>query len=399
MNRVLVIFLFIVFCACGRKNVSDAGFGGSVIKIDLFSEPETILENLSEFASRVEYIQLQTLENSLIGDEIRKIIKQRERIYIQTEESILSFDMDGKFLCKIDEKGRGPEEYPNIEDFDVSSDNKSLMILSGLDHKLLLYDISQTGFTFKKILTLKDPSPYRIRLVPESQNAFLAIPPWSGNEQTLSLMINTAGDTIHYKPNCYKYKMVKKMNFRAANEMLVYNIANLACFKESFSDTVFCVKAKDNSFKPRLIFDSHGTLTTPQIRGGSELAGNRLTYIANIFETSRYVFYYYFSSGPTRNRILFDKKTSTAHKLNIESELVDDLSCGPDFNIEFLNNYCSDDKLFSFVDAITLKKYVGGADFKNAKVKNMKKKDEMKKLADSLKETDNPILIMVTPKE
>ena len=42
------------------------------------------------------------------------------------------------------------------------------------------------------------------------------------------------------------------------------------------------------------------------------------------------------------------------------NELKDDLSGGPDFTvrIDLWDRYCSGGKLFSFVDAITLKKYV-----------------------------------------
>ena len=156
-------------------------------------------------------------------------------------------------------------------------------------------------------------------MVPETDNAFLAIAPWTGTEPTLSLLINSNGDTIHFKPNCYKYKMVRKTNSRALNEMLVYSIGNMVCFKEEFSDTVFYVDAKDNFFKPRMIFDSHGTLLTPEMRGSSETPGNNINFIANIFETSRYVFYWY-GTRETRNRILFDKTTKAKYKLDIDSD-------------------------------------------------------------------------------
>jgi hypothetical protein len=76
---------------------------------------------------------------------------------------------------------------------------------------------------------------------------------------------------------------------------------------------------------------------------------------------------------------------------------MDDLIGGPDFNIDYLNFYCSEGKLFSFVEAITLKKYVGSEDFKNVRVSDPKKKNDLKKLADSLNETDNPVLIILTP--
>jgi hypothetical protein len=407
MRTRLLFFLLIIFCSCGRKCANDTINADSIIKIDLLSEPEFKVKKLSELAANIEYIPLQTTESSLMGSVRHKIVNIDKRIYIKNIEgisraSILCFDMDGKFLFEIENTGRGPEEYTNIEDFDVSSDNKFLTILSSLIHKLLVYGISDTGFTFQRSITLKDPAPYRVSMVPETDKAFLAMPPWLGTEPTLSLLINTIGDTIHLKPNCYKYKMVRKMNYRASNEMLVYSIRNMVCFKEEFSDTVFYVDTKDNSFRPRIIFDSHDTFFTPEMRGGSETSGNQTNFIANLFETSRYLFYWC-GTTDNRKRILFDKKTNTKHKLNtdseLKSELKDDLSGGPDFNIEFFNNYCSGGKLFSFIDAITLKKYVAGEDFKNAKVRDSKKKNELRKLAESLNETDNPVLIIVTPKE
>ena len=400
MKTILLILIIIVFAACGRNSKNEQT--ETVKVIDLLSEPESKVTKLSEIAANIEYIPLQTTKSSLIGPIILKIININNRIFILNsgfQGEILCFDLNGKFLFKLQKKGRGPEEYIYITDFDVSSDNKFLTILSSLNRKLLIYEISETGFTFQRSITLKEPAPWMVSLVPETDNVFLAIPPWRGTEPTLSLLINTVGDIIHFKPNCYKYENVRKSNYMAINEMLVYTTGNTVCFKEEFSDTVFYIDVKDNSFKPRIILNSHGTVGTPEIRGGSESAGNLLTSVANIFETSRYIFYYYISSGPTRNRILYDKKTDTKYKLDVESELKDDLSGGPDFNIEFLHNFCSGDRLFSFVEAIALKKYVAGEDFKNAQVSDPKKKNELKKLADSLDETDNPVLIIVTPKK
>lgn len=406
MKTTLLIFLIIIFCKCGREKANETS-NEPVIEIDLFSEPASTIKNLSDFASEIDYIPLQTLDGSLISGHIRKIVAKDDRIYVLNKildkDEILCFGINGKFLFKIEKSGRGPEEYPNIQDFDVSSDNKTLLILPGIIHKLLVYGISDTGFTFQRSISLKTPTPQRVSIVPESDKTFLAIPPWRGNEPTLSLMVNILGDTIQFKPNIYKYEMVRKMNFIAENEMLVYSIGDFVCFKEEFSDTVFCIDSKENTFKPRMIFDTHGTLTTPAIRGGSETVENRSTYIANVFETSRYVFYYYMSSGatvssePTRNRILFDKKTKATYGIEIESQLKDDLNGGPDFNIDFLNSYNSGGKLFTFVDAITLKKYVSGESFRDEQVKYPEKKNELKRLAESIDETDNPCLVILTP--
>lgn len=398
MKIKLLAFLLIISFSCGRKSTNEKEDVNSVLNIDLLTEPESYLKNLSEFAENAEYIPLQTTESSLIGGIVRKIVNVEDRIYILSGNELLAFNMDGKYLFKLQNRGRGPEEYTFLNDFDVSSDNKFLIVLSSLIHKLLVYRISDTGFTFQKYIALKDPAPYRVSIVSETNQAFLAIAPWTGTEPTLSLLINTDGDTIHFKSNCYKYKMVRARNSLSLNEMLVYSIGNTVCFKEEFSDTVFYVDVKNNSFKPWLIFDSHGTLATPEIRGGSESPGNNTNFIANIFETSRYICYWY-GTMEKRNRILLDKKTNNKYKLDTESKLKDNLSGGPDFNIEFIKNYCSGGKLFSFAEAITLKKYIEGEDFKNAQVSNPIKKTELKRLANSLEETDNPVLIIVSPKE
>jgi len=400
VTRLLIFFLIISF-SYSCKRTGDSSDIDSVIKIDLISEPGSTLKKISEFASNIEYMPLQTTTNSLIGSFVRKVVTTDKSIYILCGSEIFCFNMNGEFLFKIQSKGRGPEEYTSINDFDISSDNKILSILS--PKKLLIYGISETGFTFTKSVTLKDPTPYLVNIVPETDKVFLSVPPWTGTEPTLSLMTNIFGDTIYFKPNCYKYENVRNSNFMALNEMLAYSFENKVCFKEKFGDTVFYVNAIDNSFKPRIIFDSHGTVVTPKMRGGSEKVGNNTTFVPYVLETSRYIFYWYFK-GESLNGILFDKSTMTKFKLDAQNDLnislPDDLGGGPDFKIEYINrNYCTGGKLFSFVDAITLKNYVTGEDFINAQANNPKKKDELKNLANSLKETDNPVLIVVTPKE
>ena len=412
MRTKLLILVMIFFCSCGRKSTNETSNTDSVLEIDLLSAPESTFKELSDFAENIEYIPLQTTESSLIGPFTLKILNIDNKIYIQNgglEGEILCFDINGKFNFKINNRGRGPEEYDFVSDFDISSDNKILTILSSSTRKLVAYGISDTGFTFKKSLTLKDPAPWSVRLVPGTDKVFMAIPAWIGTEPTLSLLINLAGDTIQFKPNCYKYNRIQLgQGGSRSKEWLAYSAGNLVCFKEVCSDTVFYVDAKDYSFKPRIIFDTHGTFFTPEMKAGSEKMKNNTTFIPNIFETSRYVFYWYYTVIVEQNIVnlygfLFDKKTGTKYKFDVGEDrkikLKDDISGGPDFEIEYQENQSSSGKLFSLVEALALKKYVAGEDFINAKVSDPKKKNELKKLADSLEETDNPVLIVVTPKD
>ncbi|MCX6262829.1 MAG: 6-bladed beta-propeller [Bacteroidia bacterium] len=416
MKTIVIIFAMIFFCFCDSKRSKDSSNSDSVIRIDLLSKPKSTVTKLSEFATNVEYIPLQTTKNSLLGEFALKIVSADNKIYIRNSGlggEIMCFDVNGKFLFKLQNLGRGPEEYTSITDFDVSSDNKILTVLSNVDRKILVYDISGTGCSFERSFSLKEPFPLTIGMVPETDYAFLAIEPWNITAPTLSLLISSNGDTILYKPNCYGSRQDKRGAY--TRTALIYQCEKMLCFKEIFSDTVFYIDVKDKSFKPRITFDTHGTLVTPEMWGHPEKGGDHVTSIFRINETLRFIFYYYWENR-SYFCILFDKKTETKYQLdtgvfletiaNIPGEFEkikfkDDLSGGPDFNqdIRYLNSHFSGGKLFSLVDAIILKNYVASEDFRNARVQDPKNKNELKNLADSLNETDNPVLVVVTLKD
>jgi hypothetical protein len=97
-----------------------------------------------------------------------------------------------------------------------------------------------------------------------------------------------------------------------------------------------------------------------------------------------------------RYKIFYDKADNKKLEMNPENTLKDDICGGPGFNLGM--NAATEGKFYSSVEALALKKYVKSVDFSKAKVQHSQKKEELKKLADSLEETDNPILIVVTPK-
>ena len=66
--------------------------------------------------------------------------------------------------------------------------------------------------------------------------------------------------------------------------------------------------------------------------------------------------------------------------------------------INFMPRYCSNGNFYAWVDTKTLKEYVNGEFFLKSIVKIPDKKKTLEKLTTSLNETDNPVLIVVTPK-
>ena len=137
MNRNL-LFMFVCYCCtiivCSCKSPEQDRIG----RIDIAEGLNNIaLMNLSEVAKSIEYIPLETTEESLIGH-IVSILYDKDHIYIADRNgSIKIFDQTGKYQRSINRLGRGPEEY--IMFFSVSLSGKNIAVTTMDD--IVVYDV------------------------------------------------------------------------------------------------------------------------------------------------------------------------------------------------------------------------------------------------------------------
>ena len=364
---------------------------GPVIRnIDLFSKPVSGLQFLSEFAGDVEFVPLQTTENSLISF-VHGFTMSNNRYYINNLYQILCFDADGKYLFRLDKNGRGPEEYLYINDFDINTENQ-LIILDR--NRIVKYKITGTVFTFSRVLNFKD----RILNVDFSQDGksiLLSYGSTGGNEPFRYQLIDLNGNILKVIPNYYGYDKQTKMTFTSKSENIGYRNDGTLKFKYWLSDTLFRINT-NFKIEPYLILNSHGRAYTRRaLAEFSAETFNKYLNLNLIFETSRYLFYRYALESLIYCRIL-DKNTgtTTGKSLNPKTDaywVKDDITGGVDFEPKF----CYNGVLYSWVNALALKKHIESSVFMNAVVKNPEKKESLKKLASSLKATDNPVLVVV----
>lgn len=398
LKLISPIVFFVFFSSCGQIETNYLPKQRGILrKIDLVSGPDSTLSYISDIASEVEYISLETNEKSLIKH-IDKAIICDNYIYIKNNvNSILCFEKNGKYLYKLDNQGRGPEEYTYLADFDVSTDNKTLIILTGLPSKIMQFNNTGNEFVFEKSINLKRPSPSKIDIIPLSNNILLSIDPLSGAEESLTVLMNFNGDTVNLKPNSYKYDKINKETSVHIWESLHYKYGNSVFFKEQFSDTIFSVSSESEILNPSLIFDSKGTLIPPAAKGDRSYFKNnpgKYSFVFTIIEVPRYIIYQY-EYNLKKNKILYDKSTEKKYVIALKDAFIDDISGGPNFDPVF----CGSNIFYSSIEALVLKNYVAGKDFSEREVQKPTKKDELKKLADALEETDNPVLVVVTPKK
>ena len=130
---VFIIITFFCIVACSSNKGQDNLI---TIPIDPTSSQSVDWEQLFDTAS-MQVIPLETTDQSLLAWVDRVIIT--DTLYsFSSDNSIYTFNQNGKFLFKIAHQGRGPGEYLVLDDFYIDEDNH-YYILDNNSFKIIEY--------------------------------------------------------------------------------------------------------------------------------------------------------------------------------------------------------------------------------------------------------------------
>jgi hypothetical protein len=391
MRYLAIIILTLFFCSC-KSNSNN-----SVKTIDVQSSTGPEIKNLSEIASDVQYIPLETAPDALMKF-VTYLKTANDKFYISTVLEILCFDKSGKFLYKLDQQGRGPNEYVYLSDYDIKPDKNLMIVLTR--GKLYFYNETDSGFVLSKHLDLK-MQPQYADFFPGQDNILLSFTASTGENKYQSVCISPEGDTLFKRPNFYRFTRNSKvvMGFSADN-IIIPSDDNMR-IKGFLSDTMFTIN-RDYKFIPYMVLNTGGkSMTTdflanvpmPDMNSGTSPTVGFLQ-ISEVLEVERYLFYR-FSYQKTVNWDVYDKNTDQSHLFDGKNLLKDDISGGLNIEPKFVCNGL----IYSWTDALSFKNHISGDEFRKAEVKNPNRKSELEKLATSVKEDDNHLLIVITPKK
>lgn len=143
MNRFSPFLLFVlsVLCSCNnnRKTNNELDIS-SAVKIDVSADISE--DEIGDFLELGSYIPLS---NEVLIDEVKRVIISNDLVYILDDEpKIVCFDLKGKLLFVIDDRGPGPTEYQNIRDIAIDGELKRLIAFDNEKRKLFFFDL-KTG--------------------------------------------------------------------------------------------------------------------------------------------------------------------------------------------------------------------------------------------------------------
>ena len=383
-NRfILIVFLLSLFISCEKENK------GSTTKTFKFKDVKKNTGNISLLQlgiTDIQYIPLETDSNCLISS-IRRIKFGSKSIFIQNGlENIYKYSIDGNYLTKIGIKGKGPGEYVFLRHFTFNPENQNVYILGAIKRKIFIY--STTGKLINSI-----SSPVNTDIIEYYDKNILCYNHNDKRSEEVSFhVLDYEGNILKSFKNKFPFKNNKHFFL---HECLVVKNKGQLFVKEILSDTIF--QYENFSFKPLLVLDfgKKGLKVADRENVNSsedflKVSFQKIRQQKLLFIGDKILFEFLFENELLGT--ITSTKDGSSQLINISKGFINDFDGGP--NLWFQTN--KDEKtLISWISTYELKAYVSSAAFKSSTPKYLEKKKELEKLANSLKEDDNPVLMLV----
>ena len=329
LNSALKILLVFSVISCNTNRENEF----FTIQVD---SVESAPLSLSEIASKIEAVELEVTDNSLISRENR-VLYTGEHIFIAQRNTVMLFDKTGKFLRQIGSVGQGPGEFTAI--IDITADVKNKYLYINARNKMICYDFD--GNLIKNTVINKGDS-----YVNYQNGKLLLLTEMFGKSNGKNIgqaFLYMLDDNLSKSDSVKVYEIpITMAMFRGNNDFISNDGENTYLYYSDITTNSFLLDTlyqfKNNKLIPylNLGFSNNG-LT----------AGQKNIYIMNIYKSSRYVFSFYQDQKGGQNQwyyFCYDIKTGKSYK--VKDGYTDDIHTGEKVKIR---PFDSDANLFYYL--------------------------------------------------
>jgi len=395
-----VIIVLLLFSCSGEKNEKDL----RVIDVAGAIGHGRIV-NLSEIASDIQYIPLETAEEMLIGRNTGENYYENGIFYIKTGQGSFGiFDKTGKYIRTFNRLGRGPQEYESLHNPYIDCNTGNIVIRA--HNRILEYALQGNLARCVNISPEVSLATYGGSAFKLADNYYLLSVSVTDSMKPATVIVDTSSNVlmrIDYPEEEWKIIEVNEGLRTSFNDIKYFKFKGKLRVINGTDPNILGVDEKlnvDTSF----IIDYGPYKITP----GNAKIGNRdeakIFSYANVFESDNYVFMQ-FNLGSLAHKpylktalktgkvisigiscALFDKRDGSFIFVDQpgpdQTGFVDDMEGGPAFWPQYIS---SDQYMVSMICAdefIRLSENPGCS-------------EKIKKLARTLGESDNPVMVLV----
>ena len=376
INLLIIFSFFFLSFSCSKTRLKEI-------------DPLSFFYNeisLSDMADDIRYIPL---DSSIYISNLLEIKILGNAIFLSSQTKydggIYAYDEKGMLTGKIEGiQGSGPGECTNFHNFTVDTLRDRIYIADAMQKEIEVYSIKNK---YLRTISLKEKiKGFTTDIV--FWNSYLILG-YSGSDEYNWVVVDTLGNWVGKKKNSlYPYDC----NIGLLGGFYKYN--HKIHFWDPFNDTVFMI-SPNLKYEAKYLFKRGTEWVPPVVMDISKLTS--LFKIYNIFETKKYI---YLSCGYQKEqRIAIIEKEKGKGYLSSGHGIHNTLDGG--LALKQCDTYYKKNGNEYFVGVIQpyeLKAHVASETFKNSRPKYPEKKKELEKLANSLNENDNPVLMLVTLK-
>ncbi len=151
-QAIVIGLIGLILYTCNSNNEITIKSSNIIYKVECSNED---FMNWDSIIKLEKVVQLETTNESVIGN-LYKGVVYHNQIYLldRRNYSLLIFDENGRFLKKIGDRGKGPQEYLELRDFCISAKN-----IYTLDYKKInCYNIETAEY--KYFINLKEDNGF-----------------------------------------------------------------------------------------------------------------------------------------------------------------------------------------------------------------------------------------------
>lgn len=382
-----------LFCACKKEikireiTMNDSLFQTIVIDPKDFERLDGPAK-ISDIATAVEYIPLQTTDSILIG-QVEKLIVWNGKYYIwdKLSETIFCFDERGKYSYRLHKQGEGPEEYFRISNFTMDMKNGNICIYSDMSKAIYVY--TEKGEFVKRIPTsliltsvaIQDdfvfhypgrfPNVAFYKEEYPKQNRYIVTKDGEYTHQQLSWVCNEKYLNVSMPNNNFSYYKDSILLVEYLRPE-IYAIDSVGMLKPKYR-----IEFLSNIYSPS--FDEDIDLEKMEQERKS---GRLATLVSGFYETDNYLFFNF--AYELICSAYVNKKDGTIH--NMGYALVDDMNrVGLPTNLDFVD----EDYMYKIDEPHGLMRENLNTDYS----------PYLDKIVDGIQESDNPIIVKIQLKK
>lgn len=373
MDKTIIIIALSLFSSCSSQKENQEH--NSIYSYADLKEYSTTITRSEDFLTLpLEYVELETTDNSLVGY-VERIVVNDSLIYIKSDGSLHLFERNGKFRNSIGRVGQGPKEVISIFDFAVDAENQEVYILDLQGQKINVY---KNNNTFLRSIPCKEEGIFRHVEIYKGE-VCLTYMNLMGNEVNKFRSTDKEGNTRCISANDVKFESLQPFAVSDCKTMQQTEIGLLV--RQNFNDTIYTYHPEKDEVTLRYTFDFDDLkLSYELLRDLETFKRNEgsIAYIPDITETNKHVFVDMVVCK-RKEKYIIDKKTKTFFQpQHLEKGLY--IENGSHY---FWPKYYTNETMIDFLPADYL----------------MEKKEEithplLKSIVERMEEDSNPVLML-----